>query len=98
MLTQSDHGTENYHIAYAQTDMRQKLDSGLEGTLQHQWMRGHTNIKPERAWGRLRDTWSKGYEDMLDIGVAHQWYDANNLLDGYGSNLTTLTSCLTLLV
>lgn len=98
MLTQSDHGTENYHIAYAQTDMRQKLDSGLEGTLQHQWMRGHTNIKPERAWGRLRDTWSKGYEDMLDIGVAHQWYDANNLLDGYSSNLTTLTSCLTLLV
>ena len=99
MLTQSDHGTENYHIAYAQTDMRQKLDPGLSGTLQHRWMRGHTNIKPERAWGRLRDTWSKGFEDMLEIGVTSQWYDVSNPVDRYGnSNLDALMIFLTLLV
>jgi len=86
MITQSDHGTENYHIAYAQTHMRQELDPGLGGTLQHRWMRGHTNIKPERAWGRLHDTWSKGYEDMLDVGVKNQWYNASNTLDKYGSD------------
>lgn len=83
MLTQSDHGTENYNIAYAQTHMRQKLDPDLVGTLQHSFMRGHTNIKPERAWGRLRDTWSKGFEDMLNIGITNQWYNTSNVLDRY---------------
>ena len=97
MLMQSDHGTENHHIAYAQTSMRQKLDPKLGGTLQHRWMRGHTNIKPERAWGRLRDTWSKGFEDMLDIGVTNEWYDASNTVDRYGSHKATLLVGLTFL-
>ena len=85
MITQSDHGTENYGIAYAHTFMRQHLDPDLKGTLQHNFMRGHTNIKPERAWGRLRDTWSKGFEDMLNIGIMNQWYNTSNLVDRYGS-------------
>ena len=84
MITQSDHGTENYNIAYAQTFMRQELDPGLVGTLQHKFMRGHTNIKPERAWGRLRDTWSKGFEDMLNHGITNQWYNTSNVVDRYG--------------
>ena len=81
MLTQSDRGTENHHIAYAQTTIRQQLDLGLAGTLQHSWMRGHTNIKPEHSWGRLRDMWSKGFEDMFDIGIQSQWYNPTNTLD-----------------
>lgn len=81
MLTQSDHGTENYHIAYAQTAIRHQLDPELSGSLQHNWMRGHTNIKPERAWGRLRDTWSKGFEEMFDVGIENQWYNPSNTLD-----------------
>ena len=85
MLTQSDHGTENYHIAYAQTSIRQELDPALTGTLQHKWMRGHTNIKPERAWGRLRDMWSKGFEDMFDEGIQNQWYNPSNTLDRYAA-------------
>ena len=85
MLTQSDHGTENYNIAYAQTFMRQKLDPDLAGTLQHNFMRGHTNIKPERAWERLRDTWSGGFEDMLNRGIRDQLYNTSNLVDRYGS-------------
>ena len=84
MLTQSDHGTENYNVAYAQTSMRQELDPRLTGTLQHRFMRGHTNIKPERAWGRLRDTWSKGFEDMLSEGITNEWYNPSNLIDRYG--------------
>lgn len=84
MLTQSDHGTENYNIAYAQTSLRQQLDPELVGTLQHNFMRGHTNIKPERAWGRLRDTWSGGFEAMLNQGITNQWYNTSNLVDRYG--------------
>lgn len=83
MVTQSDYGTENYNIAYAQTFIRQELDPELSGTLQHNWMRGHTNIKPERAWARLRDMWSKGFEDMFDEGIQNQWYNPGNTLDRY---------------
>jgi hypothetical protein len=57
-------------------------------------MRGHTNIKPERAWGRLRDTWSKGFEDMLDIGVTNQWYNVSNIVDRYCSGLAILVNYL----
>ena len=81
MLTQSDHGTENYHVDYAQTSIRQELDPELSGTLQHKWMHGHTNIKPKHAWGRLRDMWSKDFEDMFDVGIQNQWYNLSNTLD-----------------
>ena len=98
MLTQSDHGTENYNIAYAQTHMRQELDPGLANTLQHNFMRGHTNIKPERAWGRLRDTWSGGFEAMLNKGIVNQWYNTSNIVDryeflchGFDSSLTCIS-------
>lgn len=85
MLTRSDHGTENYHIAYAQTSIHQELDLALTGTLQHKWMCGHTNIKPDRPWGRLRDMWSKGFEDMFDEGIRNQWYNPSNTLDRYAT-------------
>lgn len=82
MLTQSDRGTENNNIAYAQTVIRQKLDPSLKGTIQHNWMRGHgRNVKPERSWGRLRDMWSKGFEDLFEEGIRNQWYNPDNTLD-----------------
>ena len=84
LVTQSDHGTENYNIAYAHTSICHKLDPNLAGTLQHNFMRGHTNIKPGRAWGRLRDTWSKGFENMLNEGIKNQWYDTSNVVGRYG--------------
>jgi hypothetical protein len=83
MLTQSDCGTENRHITYAQTCICQELDPGLSGTLQHSWMCSHTNIKPEHAWGRLRDMWSKGFEEMFNIRIQNQWYNPTNMLDRY---------------
>ena len=84
MITQSDHGTENYNIAHAHTFIRHQLDPDLANTLQHNFMRGHTNIKPERAWGRLQDAWSKGFEDMLNNGIKNQWYNTSNVVDRYG--------------
>lgn len=94
MITQSDHGTEDYNIAYAHTFMCQQLDPDLVGTLQHNFMRGHTNIKPKQAWGRLWDTWSKGFEDMLDIGVKNQWYNTSNLVDRYDHYIPVLNFSL----
>ena len=94
MLMQSDHRTENYNIAYAQTFMCQELDPSLADTLQHNFMRGHTNIKPERAWGRLRDTWFKGFEDMLNAGIVEQWYNTSNVVDRYESFHTCISDFL----
>ena len=83
MLTQSDHGIENYNIAYAQTSMHQELDPKLVGTVQHNFIHGHTNIKPKRAWERLWDIWSPGFEEMLGHGVTNQLYNTSNLVDRY---------------
>ena len=49
-ITQSDRGTENYNVAYAHTHLHHVLDPSLSGTIQHQWMHGHSNIKPEQMW------------------------------------------------
>lgn len=92
MLTQSDRGTENNHVAYAQTIIRQNLDPMLEGTIQHNWMKGHSNIKPECAWSRLRGTWTRGFENKFDEGIHNQWYNPNNTLDGYVGSLTACMS------
>ncbi|KZT62181.1 hypothetical protein CALCODRAFT_426458, partial [Calocera cornea HHB12733] len=77
LITQSDPGTENYGIANAQTTLRQLLDPTLVGTLQHQWMRGHTNIKPEIFWSKLRRQWSEGWEALFQEGIDEGWYDVN---------------------
>lgn len=83
LVTQSDPGTENYNVAYAQCGMRQYLDPSLGGSIQHKWKRGHGNIKPEQAWSRLRTTWSPGYENLLEKGVRNQWYNPDNTIDKY---------------
>ncbi|KZT52803.1 hypothetical protein CALCODRAFT_441053 [Calocera cornea HHB12733] len=75
LITQSDPGTENYGIANAQTTLRRQLDPTLEGTLQHRWMRGHANIKPEIFWSKLRRQWSEGWELLFQEGIIAGWYD-----------------------
>lgn len=69
LVTQSDLGTENYGVANAQTELRQKLDPGLVGTLQHRWMGKGRNVKPEIAWSQLRRRFTPGFEDLLDLGL-----------------------------
>ncbi|EJT97540.1 hypothetical protein DACRYDRAFT_36058, partial [Dacryopinax primogenitus] len=54
LITQSDLGSENNAIANGHTLLHQWLDPGLVGVLQHQWMRGHANIKPEILWSKLQ--------------------------------------------
>ena len=80
LITQSDLGSENYGIANAHTSIRQHMDPGLKGTLQHLWMRGHNNIKPEIAWHQLRRQWAPGFEELFDEGVNNGWYDLNNTM------------------
>jgi hypothetical protein len=82
-VTQSDPGTENYHVAYGHTALRHAIDDSLEGTLQHQWMRIRKNVKPEASWSRLRATWVPGFEQLLEAGVAQQWYNVDNTTDKY---------------
>ncbi|KZT50321.1 hypothetical protein CALCODRAFT_444796 [Calocera cornea HHB12733] len=74
LLTQSDPGTENNGIANAQTTLRRHLDPSLEDTLQHQWMRGHANIKPEIFWSKLRRQWSQGWESLFQEGLDKGYY------------------------
>ncbi|KZT61001.1 hypothetical protein CALCODRAFT_428374, partial [Calocera cornea HHB12733] len=81
MLTQSDPGTENHGVANAQTTLRRQLDPSLVGTLQHQWMRGHTNIKPEIFWSKLRQQWSEGWERMFEDGLMEGWYDPSEPME-----------------
>ncbi|KZT50460.1 hypothetical protein CALCODRAFT_504712 [Calocera cornea HHB12733] len=81
MLTQSDPGGENNGIANAQTMLRQLLDPTLIGQLQHKWMRGHANVKPEIRWGQLRREFTRAYEDLFDMGVHRGWYDRDNPLE-----------------
>ena len=52
MITQSDPGSKNVRIAYAQTVLRQMHDPTLEGFVQHKWMRTK-NVK--RPLGRAAD-------------------------------------------
>ncbi|KZO92830.1 hypothetical protein CALVIDRAFT_486839 [Calocera viscosa TUFC12733] len=75
LLTQSDPGSENNGIANAQTTIRQRLDPSLTGLLQHRWMRGHSNIKPEIKWSQLRREFTEAYEALFDLGLLNGWYD-----------------------
>ncbi|KZT57565.1 hypothetical protein CALCODRAFT_433971, partial [Calocera cornea HHB12733] len=83
LLTQSDPGSENNGIANAQSTIRQHLDPSLVGTLQHQWMRGHTNVKPEIRWSQLRREFTAQYENLFAAGVINQWYDKHVCLENY---------------
>ncbi|KAG9089634.1 hypothetical protein FRC06_001448 [Ceratobasidium sp. 370] len=55
--------------------MRQMLDPSLQGTMQHHWLRKHSNIKPEILWSQFRRRAAPGLEDLMQQGVEHDWYD-----------------------
>ena len=82
-ITQSDRGTENFNAAYAHTHIRHMLDPSLAGSIQHKWMHGHSNIKPEQMWSRFRRMWAPGFETLLQKGISQQWYDDVNVADRY---------------
>ncbi|KAH9842488.1 uncharacterized protein C8Q71DRAFT_853036 [Rhodofomes roseus] len=81
LVTQSDPGSENFGIANAQTYMRHTLDPTLADTLQHRWMRGHMNIKPEIMWSVLNRSWKPGFEAKLQYGIDNGWYNPANELE-----------------
>ncbi|KZT59695.1 hypothetical protein CALCODRAFT_536231 [Calocera cornea HHB12733] len=83
LLTQSDPGNENNGIANGHSMLRQRLDPSLQGKLQHRWMRGHSNIKPEMRWSQIRREFTSGYEDLFREGVVNNWYDKHNLLEKF---------------
>jgi hypothetical protein len=82
-ITQSDRGTENFNVACAHTHIRHMLDPSLSGSIQHQYMHGHSNIKPAQMWSRFRRMWAPGFESLLQKGISQQWYDDVNVADRY---------------
>ncbi|KAF8488655.1 hypothetical protein F5888DRAFT_1952455 [Russula emetica] len=80
-VTQSDRGTENFDVACAHTHIRHMLDPSLSGSIQHQWMHGHSNVKPAQMWSRFRRMWAPGFESLLQKGISQQWYDDVNVAD-----------------
>ncbi|KAJ3526678.1 hypothetical protein NM688_g8230 [Phlebia brevispora] len=80
LLTQSDPGTENNGIANAHTMLRHKMDPSLEQSLQHRFVGGKRNIKPEIHWRLLRQSWTPGFEDVLNEGFNRNIYDPDDAL------------------
>ncbi|KAF8256598.1 hypothetical protein EI94DRAFT_1710840 [Lactarius quietus] len=67
LITQSDPGTENVNVTYAQTALHHSVEPSLNGTIQHRWFRKHGNIKPEIHWSKLLDRGvDEGYYDIGD--------------------------------
>ena len=60
--------------------MRQTLDPDLEGTVQHRWMGKAFNIAPETFWSGLRMTFTPGFEELIENGIAQGWYNYHNAL------------------
>jgi hypothetical protein len=83
LITQSDPGTENVNVAYAQTTLRHSVKPSLGGTIQHWWYRKHGNIKPEIHWSVFRKDWSAGFQKLLDRGVDEGYYDIGDPLEWY---------------
>ncbi|KAH9927320.1 uncharacterized protein B0H18DRAFT_926645 [Fomitopsis serialis] len=81
LTTQSDPGTENFGVAYAQTALRHRLDAALSGSIQHRFFRKHGNIKPEIFWSLFRRSFISGFEQMIDDGVEQGWYDIGDPLE-----------------
>ncbi|KAI9447090.1 hypothetical protein BJY52DRAFT_1206604 [Lactarius psammicola] len=81
LVTQSDPGTENVNVAYAQTALHHNMEPSLNGSIQHQWFRKHGNIKPEIHWSVFRRDWAVGFQALLDRGVDEGYYDIGDPLE-----------------
>ncbi|KAJ6619203.1 hypothetical protein B0H10DRAFT_2163996 [Mycena sp. CBHHK59/15] len=78
LITQSDHGSENYGIANCHTVTRQRLDPLLIGTLQHRWIQftpGFENILDQGVARGLYDI-SKPVEKLVFRWLAIPWLQA----------------------
>ncbi|PBK94312.1 hypothetical protein ARMGADRAFT_1029451 [Armillaria gallica] len=69
LLTQSDLGNENGHLARAHTFLRHTHDPALIGTVQHCWMREKKNLPAKIIWSVLRRSWLPGFEHLLQTSV-----------------------------
>ncbi|KAJ3559885.1 hypothetical protein NM688_g62 [Phlebia brevispora] len=83
LLTQSDPGTENNNVANAQTLLRHRQDPDLADSLQHKFVGGKRNIKPEIAWRLLRQTWTPGFEELLNRGLVEGIYNPDDILERF---------------
>ena len=88
IITQSDPGTENYGVANAHTLIQHCLDPNLSNTLQHHFATGHNNIISNIKWSVFQCNFSPGFEDVLQDGVDHGWYDVNNVTGKVRTNRT----------
>ncbi|QRV83586.1 hypothetical protein RhiJN_11602 [Ceratobasidium sp. AG-Ba] len=76
LLTQSDAGSENYHVADAQTTLRQMTDPSLQGSRQHGVSQKHGNIKSEQFWSGMSERASSGLKQFLQLGIEDESYDS----------------------
>ncbi|KAH6908070.1 hypothetical protein BKA70DRAFT_1372102 [Coprinopsis sp. MPI-PUGE-AT-0042] len=85
LVTQSDPGPENFLLANGHTMIRWTLDLELRflAFIQHRWKRDKKNIPPEIAWSGFRARFAPGFEDLLQLGLDHEWYDPDNLIHRY---------------
>ncbi|KAF8259282.1 hypothetical protein EI94DRAFT_1773974 [Lactarius quietus] len=81
LIMQSDPGTENVNVAYAQTALRHQMDPSLDGSIQHRWFHKHGNIKPKIHWSIFRRDWAIGFQVLLDKGVNNGYYDIGDPLE-----------------
>lgn len=81
LLTHSDPGSENFGVANAQSTLRQMIDPSLQGTMQHRWLRKHSNIKPEIFWSQFRRRAAPGLELLMQEGLDKGWYDPHNNIE-----------------
>jgi hypothetical protein len=71
---QSDPGTKNVNIAYAQTALCHQMVPSLDGSIQHCWFCKHGNIKPEIHWSVFQKDWAIGFQTLLYEGVDNEYY------------------------
>ncbi|THU84530.1 hypothetical protein K435DRAFT_806624 [Dendrothele bispora CBS 962.96] len=83
MTLMSDPGSENFGVANMHTEIRQRLDSGLRGTLQHRFMRKRKNIKSEANWSIYHRDFAPGFEDLFLKGLLSGDYDPDDPLEWY---------------
>jgi hypothetical protein len=76
-------------VAYAHTHIRHVLDPTLAGSIQHNWKRGHMNIKSEQIWLRFRRTWVSGFEELWKEGSRSNGIIPSTSLIGMYFNIYT---------
>ncbi|KAF8259295.1 hypothetical protein EI94DRAFT_1707224 [Lactarius quietus] len=73
LITQSDPGTENVNVAYAQTALHHQMDP----------LMGQFSIdgSPKIHWSVFQRDWAIGFQALLDKGVDNGYYDIGDPLE-----------------